>query len=92
MLTAHICMSSKRGHLEDAAAELVKVGADAQLDVGGGHRAGRQAPPKHWQQLHVGPREIKHCCRHLPLTKRHNTPLNTSALPWEAGLSHSVAD
>ncbi len=71
MRTHKTNIAARGGHLQDAAAELIKVGADAQLDVGGRNAAGRQAPPQHWQQRHVGLWEVEHGCRHLAL---HRTP------------------
>ena len=54
-------------HLQHAAAELVEVGADAQLDVAGGGAAGRQPPPQHRQQPHIGRRKVEDRRRHFAL-------------------------
>lgn len=48
--------------LEDTAAELVKVGTDAQLKIGGGHAAPGDPLPQHREQPRIRPGEIEHRC------------------------------
>ena len=71
MTLSHNCRSfdcqEEPAHLEHRAAEIVKVGADAQLDVARGRLPRRQPLPQVWQQLHVRAREVDDRRRHLSL-------------------------